>query len=241
MKSTKWEKEDLISIINSSLTKAEVLRKLGFKGFERGNYRTLNKYIKNYNLDTSHFLGQRWNRGSKFEFKKSIPIENMLIENSQYSTSTIRRRIRKENIIPYVCSECNLSSVWNNKPISLQLDHINGEHTDNRLENLRFLCPNCHSQTETHGRSKASMKHSLCNFCKSKCKKKSHKYCSDKCYHNSTKFVNSQGNLKTRKVERPSKEELKEMIDTMSYCAIGRKYNVSDNAIRKWAKCYELI
>lgn len=270
IKSLHWEKENLTDIISKSKSKAEVLRKLGFKGYEGGHYRTLNKFISIYSLDTSHFLGQGWNIGGKFKITQPKPINEILIENSTNSTSQIKRRILKENIIPYSCSECGIFS-WRDKQLSLHLDHINGEPTDNRIENLRFLCPNCHSQTSTYCKSKTiknrnknrtrgirtrqpsvsktessanwdivpDKNESVCAFCKKTINRK-RKFCSSYCYHSASRYQNGGTRISSRKVERPSREKLKEDLRLYSICKIGRKYGVSDNAIRKWCKYYNI-
>ena len=73
-----------------------------------------------------------------------------MVENSTYQNTTkLKERIIREGIIPYECALCGNKGEWNGKKLVLQLDHINGKHFDHRKENLRFLCPNCHSQTET--------------------------------------------------------------------------------------------
>lgn len=97
------------------------------------------KKIKDLDLDVSHF--------SKGKHRKSGP--EILIENSTTSNQTVRRVLLENNIIPYVCAKCDQLPRWNNKPLTLQLDHINGINNDHRKENLRFLCPNCHTQTPT--------------------------------------------------------------------------------------------
>jgi len=76
--------------------------------------------------------------------------EDVFVENSSYARHHIKRRILKDKKIPYICSDCGLGNIWNDKEISLQLEHINGINDDNRLSNLTFLCPNCHSQTLTY-------------------------------------------------------------------------------------------
>ena len=82
--------------------------------------------------------------------------EEVFVENSFYARHNIKRRIIQQKLIPYICSDCSNTGNHNGKPLSLQLDHINGKAEDNRLENLRFLCPNCHSQTDTYA-GKASI------------------------------------------------------------------------------------
>lgn len=89
------------------------------------------------------------------------PLSQILVENSYYQSNKLRIRLLKAGIKSYKCEVCN-NSVWNNKPIPLELDHINGINTDNRLENLRFICPNCHAQTDSYrgkNHGKASKKH----------------------------------------------------------------------------------
>ena len=86
----------------------------------------------------------------KFNENRKFPTENILVENSSYARHNLKRRILEEKLIQYKCACCNLENEWNDKPIVLQLDHINGVNNDHRLENLRFLCPNCHSQQDTY-------------------------------------------------------------------------------------------
>jgi 5-methylcytosine-specific restriction endonuclease McrA len=108
----------------------------------------MSQYIKENNINISHF---RPGRG------RSTPIENFLKEDTIFRNAIIKIRILKEGLLKYTCVLCGLGSTWNGKDLSLQLDHINGISTDNRLSNLRFLCPNCHAQTDTF-RGKNSLK-----------------------------------------------------------------------------------
>ena len=105
--------------------------------------------IANLELDTSHFTGQRWARGKTFSNRRTIPLEAILVANSSYqSTARLRRRLIAAGLKEAACEGCGLSK-WRGQPLPLTLDHVNGIHTDNRLENLRILCPNCHAITDT--------------------------------------------------------------------------------------------
>jgi 5-methylcytosine-specific restriction endonuclease McrA len=98
-----------------------------------------------------------WNKRRGLERKPNknrTSLENLLIENSTYTTQCVKRRLLQENAIDYECKECGNKGIHNNKPLTLQLDHINGNNRDHRMENLRLLCPSCHSQTDTYGSKK---------------------------------------------------------------------------------------
>lgn len=106
----------------------------------------IQKRAKELNCDTSHFTNTR--NGNSYA---KYTLEEIMIENSPYQNTTrLKERIIQANIIPYECAICGNKGEWNGAKLVLQLDHINGKHYDHRKENLRFLCPNCHSQTETY-------------------------------------------------------------------------------------------
>jgi hypothetical protein len=143
-----WTDDDLRAVVAASMTLSQVLRALGYKP-SGGMHRLVAKKIVNLGIDTSHFLGRSWNRGQRRPSPSRIPLQQILVRNSTYTnTARLRRRLVAEGLKPAHCERCELDS-WLGEPLPLALDHVNGDHADNRLENLRILCPNCHALTET--------------------------------------------------------------------------------------------
>lgn len=142
--------EQLIEAVKNSLSKAEVLKKLGIV-VAGGNYKTLTKNIKRLNLDTSHFTGQGWNVGNRYRTVVSKkPLEEILIENSTWTnTYHLKERLLDEGLKEKKCELCG-NTEWLNKSIPLELHHINGNHADLRIENLQLVCPNCHYFTDNY-------------------------------------------------------------------------------------------
>jgi hypothetical protein len=138
------------SIVASSQTLAEIIRKLGMKA--SGNYKTLKRRLEKENIDISHIkLGLNTNKGRKLQPTNIIPLKDIFCMDSKYygGGRGLKNHVFKEKLLENKCNICALGPEWQGKPISLQIDHINGIHNDNRIENLRILCPNCHSQTDT--------------------------------------------------------------------------------------------
>lgn len=153
----KFTKEQFEKVVKKSLSIAQVCRELGIVAVG-GNYKTVHSKIKLWEIDTSHFTGAAWNVGERYRpVKEKAPLSEICIENSTHTnTGSLKKRLYKEGLKEQKCECCGITE-WQNKPISLELDHINGVNTDNRLENLRILCPNCHSQTHSfRGKNKDS-------------------------------------------------------------------------------------
>jgi len=193
----------------------EVVKKLGMKA-AGGSHGTIKKYIQKYNIDTSHFETQA-DRIKKIH-TEAIPLDKILVENSTYSRTDLKKRLYKEGLKQRECELCGQGEEWHGRHMSLILDHINGVNNDNRKENLRFVCPNCEATLSTH-----------CKGYKGLVTKAIEK-----------KAINNhRPHLKLRKVTRPSLQILLEEIDKQGYSAVGRKYGVSDVAIRKWIRSYQ--
>lgn len=159
-------KETAEQIVKEVFTVADFCRRVGWQ--PRGeNYKVFYKYVKDYNLDTSHFTGRKTNLGNKNN--NGISDEEYFKEDKLIRGSDLMKRLIKKIGREYKCECCGISE-WNNKPISLQIHHIDGDHLNNKLENLQILCPNCHSQTKNYsGRSNKKSNHVRIRIPKNKC------------------------------------------------------------------------
>lgn len=142
--------ETIKKIFASSISFGEVIQKTGLNACSANSYRILKRLVQQYELDTSHFVQQR--RGVN-PLQKDM--SQVLSNNVFLNPSSLKKRLIKEGKLIYRCSICDQGPVWRDKPLILELDHIDGDPSNNQLNNLRILCLYCHSQTPTYrGRNK---------------------------------------------------------------------------------------
>lgn len=150
-------------IVSESRSISQVADKLGYsrrpnRKLSGGIFRFLKQKIQEFELDTSHMNGRGWAKGLTRITDPSLNAcalkleKEVFVKGSRSGNKVALKKLIAEGR-PYQCEECGLRS-WRDNPIRLQLDHINGDCSDNRRENLRILCPNCHSQTPTFSRGK---------------------------------------------------------------------------------------
>ena len=232
--------DELKILIDSSKTWIELCDKLGYSK-TGDNINGLKEYLKEKNINFTHLpIGNQWQSSDAFKNldRQKKPLEQLLNTHSKIDRGSLKNRLIKENKLANICASCKMEPIWNGQSLQLQLDHINGVNDDNRLENLRLLCPNCHSQTITYaGRNKKYQRELKGIFLKKKkctiCDKddiSGNQYCAECAKIHAPQSV--------RHVERPPLDQLMiDLIDT-NYGKTGEKYGVSHTAIRKWINAY---
>lgn len=144
-----WTIEQLRKAVRNSFSIRQTIREVGLIP-AGGNYVQISRAIRDNTIDTSHFKGNAWNKGLKVPKEPKYKLDELLVQNSQYGLYRLKRRLFEAGLKSAKCEECGWSKMSPDGRIPIELDHINGDRYDNRLENLRILCPNCHSMKSTH-------------------------------------------------------------------------------------------
>lgn len=139
---SKYTKEILEPFVKKAHSLREMMKLMGYSQSSGSMFTVLSKKIKEYEIDTLHFF-----RSNSY---LRVPTKKLLIKDCTYSRTHLKKRLLEEGFLSNDCSICGLSSEWYGKHINMILDHVNGDSADNRLKNLRMVCPNCESQLETH-------------------------------------------------------------------------------------------
>lgn len=235
---------DFIEAVKNNFSISATLRALGLNEYGSA-YKIFKLRVKKLNIDTTHFTGRGWLKDKKNFSNKKIDLLEILIKDSNKLLSKSHRfRILNSGLLGSSCAKCNLKNEWMGEPIKLQIDHINGDSFDHRLSNLRLLCPNCHSQTQTFcGRNRKKITKvkkpiqkivNKCKLCQIVLISSKTKYCLE-CYRSKRLSINVNVLHKT-KINWPSIESILQSLENMSFSALGRELGVSGNAIRKFLK-----
>ena len=218
-----YSKEEFNQIVLLSTNYKEVAQKLGYTAYSGDLCNKIKERIEADKCSIEHF---------KLNTCIIRNEDNIFIKDSTANQSTLRRWYKKGEYTPYLCSICGQEPIWQGKELTLILDHINGSNHDDRLENLRWVCPNCNQQLDTtNGKNKKMIK--------------KHYYCVDCGKEISRHSVRCQSCSSKAKIVpleemQVTREELKVMIRTIPFTQIGAKYGVSDNTIRKWCDKFNL-
>jgi deazaflavin-dependent oxidoreductase (nitroreductase family) len=229
-----WSDEELRAAVAVSSCLTAVLRELGLRP-AGGNHASVRRHIERLGLDTSHFRRRPPPR------RPGRPLGDLLVRGSQVRTTTLKERLYAAGIKRRRCELCGQGEQWRGRRMALVLDHINGEHDDNRLENLRIVCPNCNATLDTHcGRqTRRRPAERRCDLCGAVfAPRRTHqRFCSQGCAGRGE--VPPAARPGARRVVRPPYEALVAQVAAEGWRATGRRYGVSDNAVRKWVRAHE--
>jgi len=222
-KSAIYTDEQFIEAVKTSFSVIQVLRKLGLKD-AGGNHNTIKTKIEKMRLSIDHwgcYDKRGWAKGLKFPNRPRIPLEEILVETSFYHSSSLKKRLFTENIFEKKCYRCSRTE-WEGVGIPLEIEHKNGNHYDNRIENLTILCPNCHALTETNSGKNHYRK----------TKKDREKVIE--------KVLSQSVNGEVQSVIFVDKSKLSEDLKTKSAKDVGKEIGVSESFIRNYCKRHNI-
>ena len=222
----------------ASTSWAESLRRLGLRP-AGGNFRSLQNFARGIGIPSDHFDPMAGRIAALRAANRPLRLDEILVRGSSYNRGHLKRRLYAEGVKQRACELCGQGELWRGRRMSLILDHVNGEATDNRLENLRIVCANCAATLDTHcGKALHHPRTAqLCQGCGELFvpRSRGQRYCTRGCF---TRTKTGVPRPDRRVVARPPLAQLLAEIEASSWSAVGRKYGVSDNAVRKWVRQY---
>ena len=253
MKASKCgDRETFVKLFYESKTISELYTKLGYKTKGKyacgGGYRIIKRKLREYNLDSSRFdtnvsVAKSWAKGlsrqtnesiGKSALKREKPWDECFKIGSTTKNQSLLRRLVLSGKREYKCERCGIDE-WDGEKLVLELHHKNGIYNDSREENLQIICPNCHSHTR-----KGKTSWILTPSEKREARLKYPNIYRKPMISEIDPLWRHKPRLNKRKVKRPSKEELEHMLVDTPWTTIAKKYGVTDNAVRKWAKSYNI-
>lgn len=226
-------KTDLQAIVNSKSSISEVLEYFGYIPQRKDSRKLLNKLILELNIDLSIMHINQHNKFKKTIHERSNKKNNALnyFKNEKFISGTfLFKKIKEFRLIPITCNGCGIGEIYNNKPIKLQIHHIDGNNKNNEINNLMLLCPNCHSQTTTFCGRKNKKEPNIC-----KCGTVIKRY-SKMCRKCTQEYQIANGRYSEK--FSVSKNELEELIKIKSMVEIGKLFSVTSKSIKK--RCIKL-
>lgn len=225
---TKYTKELLEDAVKNSTSMAKVLDYLGL-GHTGGNHAYIKRLIESYNISMSQFNGRVWNKGGIGPRKSPSEYLRLYDRNKPIGTDMIRKRMLRDGVKEHRCEVCG-NTEWLGDPIPLEIHHIDGDRWNNVLENLQFLCPNCHSKTDNFCGKKLSMR--------SGTEKKIYRYkklcaCGNKMSVTASRCRVCES-ASRRMIPELDTQVLAELVNSTSYANAGRVYGVTPTTIRRW-------
>ena len=216
--------DKLIENADKCVNMLDLCHKMGIENVGGEDYKEIKRIAKELNIE----LKFSYKKNTTCSYHPRIETKDILVENSTYKDTTkLKKRLFKEGLKECKCEKCGITE-WQGEPISLQIHHINGNHHDNRLENIQILCPNCHSQTDTYSGKNANRDNNT-------------KYNKNLSKKSVTKDKWLEFQEKRWENNHPSKETLCSVFKEIgSFRGVGKLYNVSDKSIVKWFKHYGL-
>jgi hypothetical protein len=228
----RYSETEARSVVAASRSYAESLRNLQMCP-TGGATNILKKWIEIWGISTEHFDPRAARRAGSVGGRR--PLAEVLVVESQFRRTHLKHRLFEEGLKGRECEICGQREMWRGRRLSLILDHVNGVRNDNRLENLRIVCPNCAATLDTHcGKNRRRLSPKTCVRCGNEFQPATSRdtYCSSRCGKTIPR-------PHTRKVERPSLDQLRSDVGASGYAAVGRKYGVSATSVRKWLRWYE--